>query len=121
MRAGFADEQLGFESRAATGTRPDDVLVRPPGGGAAGDALRGAGLNVSRSTPVEDGLTGPPAGRDVGKRHFTSPFIDDLSEPARHYLQSSVQSGAMAVFVQAAERFEEAKAILLEHGADIHA
>ena len=117
-QAGFSFEQIGIESR---GVPADDVQRTPgkksvetgsvAGGGAAGDALRGAGIVT--------GLSSTKGKRDerpaMGHREIDFAHHGDLSAEELRYFESAVQSGSILVTVQAADRTADALAILCQH------
>ncbi len=122
-QAGFSFEQIGIESR---GVPADDVQRTPDhksvetssvtGGGAAGDALRGAGIVTGLSSAFRGRRDERPA---MGHREIDFAHHGDLSAEELRYFESAVQSGSILVTVQAADRTADALAVLCRHNASL--
>ncbi len=122
-QAGFSFEQIGIESREIP---KDDVQRTPdeqsieygllPGGGAAGDALRSAGIVTGLSGAFRGEREERPA---MGHREIDFAHRGDLSAEELRYFESAVQNGSILITVQADARAADALAILRRHNADL--
>jgi hypothetical protein len=135
LAAGFTHEHLALLAREWQGDLPPNVRVdlqNAAGEGATVGAVAGGGLGAAAGLvgaslipgvgPVLWGglligaLTGAVAGATAGG--FLGPFIAmEMSDSEARRHASHIEAGRTVVVVRTADRQEEARTILLKHGA----
>ncbi|MBW4696869.1 MAG: hypothetical protein KME03_03000 [Aphanocapsa lilacina HA4352-LM1] len=104
LRAGIAEESIGFEMRHGQPGAMSDEPRWPA-------ALRATGLGTR--------FTGETPEANSARLQAYALLQQRLPEQTRNYLQSNVQAGAAAVFIEAGSQTQQVEDILRRHGAQL--